>query len=209
MSILLFAVLLASAVMIFSKKEQSLFGSGHKILLWAALIMPMGYLLQHFESRYIWLMGYMGMVLGAAWLMKLKEYVPMRSYRFLVFAFTFSYVVFPLYDLKGLINKGRPRYEEAMQIKQLGIHGSFTSNGDCLWEGVTALISEMPYYTIEHFDFDKKELLAEMHRYHVNYYFFHYAKPEDCSAVFCDDEGKPFPEVTNGRIGGLRIYRVN
>ena len=148
------------------------------------------------------------MVLGSVWLMQLKVHFSKLVYSFIVLLFAFSYVSYTLYDMKNLLNKGKDVYMEAQQINQLGIHGTFTSNGNPNREGVTALLTHMPYYTIEYFDFNKSTLLAEMKKYHVNYYFF-YCKPMDMSSFqLTDEHGNPFPEVTDGKIEGLKIFRV-
>jgi len=208
-SILLFSVLVVTSIYVFTSKEQTLFNVKHKIFLWASFIMPLGYLLMHFESRYIWLLGYTGMVLGAVWLLKLKEYFSIRVYKLIVLIFALSYLVYPVYDMKSLFNKGKDRYMEAEAIKETGIKGSFTSNGDPIWEGVTAYLTGMPYYTIEDTELGAKELLAEMKRYHVNYYIFH-CRPSDAAyVIFKDESGKAFPEINSDKIQGIKIFLVN
>jgi len=67
----------------------------------------------------------------------------------------------------------------------------------------------MQYYTIEHFEFSQQELLAEMRRYHVRYYFFYCNQPDMPSVQMNDEQGKPFPEVTHGSVPGLKIFLVN
>lgn len=202
-------ILAATCLAVLSKKLQAVFQTDHKIILLAALIIPVGYLFMHFEPRYIWLMVYCTMILGAAWLMVLKRYLTPRPYYFLIGLFALSYISFPVYDMKNLLNKGRDVYEEAQLINRLHLQGTFTSNESENRCPVTALLTNMPYYSIEHFDFSHQVLLAEMRRYRVNYYFF-YCKPFEAQDVQLNDEhGKPFPEMTHNMIPGLRIFQVN
>jgi len=206
---LLLAVLLASMFVMFFRKQQLIFNTNHLILLWASLIMPAGYVLQHFEARYIWLLTYTGMILGATWIMYLKGYFDNKiAYYFATACFGLSFMIFPFFQMKTLFCKGEDIYVNAQKIKAMGLHGTFTSNDNPNWAPATALLTHMPYYTIEHFEIAPSDLLAEMRRYRINYYFF-YCNPVDQAAIqLKDEQGNPFTDVTNNTIKGLKIYQV-
>ncbi len=209
LSYLLVTILAATGIALYSLRQQVVFQTHHKIVFFAALIIPIGYFLMHFEARYIWLMLYASMLLGATWLMVLKRYLRPVPYYFLVVLFAFSFIAFPLYDMKNLLNKGKDVYMEAQAINSLHLKGAFTSNESENRCPITALLTHMPYYSIEHFYFTHKVLLAEMRRYQVNYYLF-YCKPADAQSVQMRDEhNNPFPELTKGSIPGLKIFQVN
>jgi hypothetical protein len=209
LSFFMVGLLAATGIAMYSKKVQHIFQTDHKILFAASLIIPIGYMLMHFEPRYIWLMVYTSMILGATWLMLLKKHLTPGPYYLLVVLFAVSYIAYPLYDMKILLNKGKDIYTEAQQVNKLHLHGTFTSNESENRCPVTAMLTHMPYYTIEHFNFSHQVLLAEMRRYRVNYYFF-YCKPSDARSVQLRDERNiPFPEVTKGNIPNLLIFQVN
>lgn len=208
-SFLLFTILFATAVVVFSKKDQQLFDYKLRILLWAGFIMPLGYCFMHFESRFVWLLIYVSMVLGAVWLMRLQSLLPVRAYRLLVLVLALSYVVYPVFDSRTLFHKGKDIYDRAQEINKLGLHGSYTANSSSLSEGETAYLTGMQYYTIEHFEFSQQKLLAEMRRYHVRYYFFYGNQPDMPSVQMNDEQGRPFPEMTHGAIPGLKVFLIN
>lgn len=210
MSSLLLAVLLISAYFLFFRKDQQIFGVNHAILVWASLIAPIGYVLLHFEARYIWILGYSGIILGSVWLMYLRKYVTQRGLWYaLVWMYALSFVSYGFYDMKLLFKKGEDIYLQAQEINKLGLKGSYTSNDKPTRAPATALLTGCPYYTIEYPDFPHHELLEEMRRYKVKYYFF-YHQPHDAPNInFVDENGNPFPELTGGNISGLKIFEIN
>lgn len=208
MSPLLLGVLMISAYFIYFRKEQEIFQTNHIILLWAAVIMPIGYILLHFEARYIWLLGYIGIILGAVWLMYLRNKMQPALWYALIWIYAVSYASYGFYDMKLLFRKGEDLYMQAQQINRLGLKGAYTSNDRPTRAPMTALLTGCPYYTIEYPDFPHHELLEEMRRYGVKYYFF-YHEPHDAPSVqFPDESGQPFPELTKGHIPGLKIFEI-
>ena len=206
---LLLAVLLAAMFIMFFRKDQQIFNTNHLILLWASLVIPAGYIFQHFEARYIWLLAYTGMIFGATFIMYLRDRVTTKTpYYLATLFFALSFVIYPFFDMKTLFKKGEDIYLNAEKINALRLHGTFTSNDNPNWAPVTALYTHMPYYTLEHPEIGQADLLAEMRRYKVNYYFF-YCNPVDQDAIqMKDKQGIPFAEVTNNTIKGLKIYRI-
>jgi hypothetical protein len=70
-----------------------------------------------------------------------------------------------------------------------------------------AYFSGNPYYNMP-LPVSQGELLKEMRRYGIKYYF-HFKNAEDESFHFTDESGSPFPEVTSGRLKGLNIFLVS
>lgn len=209
MSPFLLSVLIISAYFIFFRKDQQYFNTRHKVLMWAAVIMPLGYVLLHFEARYIWLLGYIGIILGSVWLMALQKYItPPKLWYVLIWIFALSYTSYAFYDMKLLFRKGEDLYMQAQQINKLGLKGSYTSNDKPTRAPMTALLVNCPYYTIEYPDFSRAELLEEMRRYGVRYYFLYHAPHDGPSIKFDDEAGRPFPELTGGNIPGLKIFEI-
>lgn len=209
-SILMFGILAATAVFIFFKKDQRLFDDDHRVLLWAALIMPLGYFMLHFEARYIWLLAYVSIIFAATWLTAFRDYIHNRwAFRLALLIVVFSYIAYPIYDLKNIFRNGEVEYQLAEQIKALHLNGSFTSNSDPNIESIIAYRTGMPYYIIENTPPSEMELLQEIRKYGIKYYFY-YLKPYDAASVqMKDEQGQPFPEITQGRIAGLKIFAVN
>lgn len=209
-SALLFICLLATAVFIFCKKGQSLFDTRYKILLWACLIMPLGYARIVFEARYLWLLGYISLAFWAVWLVELKKVFPgQRTFYFCLWVVAVSYIVYPLYDIKNMAHSGREEYATAEKLRSLGLKGSFTSNYDPDKSTIMAYLTGMQYYVVENEPPTTRDLLAEMQRYKVRYYFYYYKPSQEAVSGLKDANGQSFPEISQNTVPGLKIFLVN
>jgi hypothetical protein len=152
-----------------------------QILLFAIAIMPLAYLSMHIETRYIWLSGILLFVLSSIFLMQMqKPNCPigsmMKNYKkanfFSSILLLGSFVVFPLLQINVLKNKNKNLFAIAKQLNENHIQGTFTSNvsdAGNMW--VIAYLTHSQFYTIEKTDYSEDELVEELNRYKVKYYF--------------------------------------
>jgi hypothetical protein len=183
-----------------------------QVRLLAALfiLFPIPFLLLRAEARYLWYMLPLGMILLAMAFQhfhkQLKGFWPNAALLFLV---SFSFLAFPLYNMSTIINAGKQEEQLAATLIQRGIKGSFTSNASLGTETQSmqrlAYFSGNSYYNMPDINCSTQELLSEMQRYGIHYYFY-YAHGADTKAVFTDANGKPYPEL--GCVGNLHIFRV-
>lgn len=176
------------------------------------LLFPLGYLLINFESRYLWYLLPLAMILGALLLEKLiLKWQPGKKTAWALWiCFSLSFLVQPVWGLKTMYRTGELEYQQATQLKAAGVQGSFTSNipsgpqsQDLLR---LAYFSGNPYYTLP-FSVSRQELLQEMRRYGVRYYFhFHAAGWDDFQLL--DEKGQPFEEVAPGLVTGIKIFLI-
>lgn len=174
-SFLALSVLLIAFYYFFFRKGQlSVEQDFHmQLLLLTALTLPAGYLLMHIETRYIWLETFFIMIAGAILLQRNLQSLQPVVYRISVFILAFSFIVFPMLDMKALRFKNKDLFEFAGTMKAHSIKGSFTSNGSDagrMW--VVAYLTKNPFYTIERSDYTIAELISEMKRYNVKYYLY-------------------------------------
>jgi hypothetical protein len=205
----LLIVLIATAFMMLIKRQQR-FTDNHKILLLAAAIMPLGYLLLHFEARYIWLLLFIGMILGARWLEMLRPELPgRRAFILASLLFAASFVAWPAYDMKKLFHGGADVRQEALALQQLGIKGSFTSNDNPSRSGLLAYWMSENFYTPVSDTLRPEAILADIRRYRIKYYFSYNKHPAATESVLRNELGGVFPEITDGRIKGMRVFIIN
>lgn len=205
----LIIVLLAAAAAVIRRKDNR-FSTGHQLLLLGAGIMPLGYLLLHVEARYIWLLLFAGMILGAVWLEAMRHWLQRRTlHRAAVWIFAASFVAYPVYDMKKLFRAGEHERIEAALLQDMNIKGSFTTNDNPSRSGLLAYWMEGNFYTPVSERLDASAVLADMRRYRIRYYFA-YSRPEFdiTEPVLRDEGGRPFPEISGGRIPGLRVYLI-
>ena len=191
------------------KKISSLFVGDMRIVILSFLLFPVGYLLVNFESRYIWYMLPPGMVIGVFFFQ--NNLLRFRvSKKMFAIVFSISFLVVPIWLLATMYHKGGQEHDMAERLAAAHIQGSFTSNThpgaevQCIER--LAYFSRNQFYTITRADAPQRDLLKEMRRYHVKYYF---ALQSSAPANFVDEQGKPFREVTQGVVPGLRVYLVN
>jgi hypothetical protein len=205
----LLITLLGTAVAMFSKRGRILFSENQRILLLAAAIMPVGYLLLHFEARYIWLLLFIGMIFGAFWLERFRPYIlSRRLFAVTVLVFAASFMVWPLHGMKVLFRSGEDMRAQALALRSIGINGSFTTNDNPSRSGLLAYWMDGNYYTPVRENLTHEEVLSEMRRYHIKYYLFYNSKMDATLSQLPDEAGQPFPEVSGGKIPGVRVFLV-
>ncbi|WP_276133543.1 hypothetical protein [Polluticoccus soli] len=197
---------------LFASRLRMVFDRKLRVLTLSFLLFPLGFVLINFEARYIWYMLPLSMVLGALAIQRFRE--NMGGYAKIVAAvFALSYLVWPIWDMKGMANEGRTEHQTAKKLKALNVNGSFTANvvygPQMPAVARLAYFSGCRYYNMPHSDVPKQQLLQEMRRYRVKYYFHYQPNIDGNDFQFRDEAGVPFPEVSQGRLSGLKVFLVN
>lgn len=140
-----------------------------QLLGFTCLILPMGYLTMHIETRYLWLSAILLLIAG---FFLIEQHIASRKIRLLgVLILCISFTYFPILQFESLRFKNKDLFEKANWMKSLGMKGSFTSNktdSGAMW--VIAYLTGNSFYTIEKSNYGLDELKKEMTRYHVDYY---------------------------------------
>lgn len=213
-----FAFIWLMAVGMLLSRKLRCFFSHNKVMLpvLSFLLFPVAFLLINFEPRYVWYMLPLSMLIGAMVLQKgLKLLNGQRVYgTFIVIAFALSYLVTPVWEMQKMVHDGRDDYQAAQQLQQLGIKGSFTSNAvfgnDALVRSQRiAYFAGSQYYNMPYANVPSNELLQEMRRYGIKYYYYFYPDAVSVQAFqLKNEQGVPFKEVSGGRLPGIRIFQV-
>lgn len=202
-------VYVAAAAAVFSQRFRVEVPGRLRLLAVSMLLFPLGFWLINFESRYIWYLLPCGMTAGA-WLLQKITASALR--RWLIVAFVLSFAVWPLWELKSLVYLGRADHETAQLFRQQGVQGSFSGNAGQGEEyrsmARLAWFSGNQYYYMLPGKGGKQELLAELRRYRIQYYF-HLHRPEEGQDFrFSDEQGRAFPEVAPGVFPGMQVFRL-
>lgn len=175
-SFLALTVLLISCYYFFFRKKETKADRNDismQQLLLTVLILPFGYLMMHIETRYIWLNGFLLMIASVVLIEQFKSKLHDIIYKTSIIIAAFSFIVFPIMDIKNLSYKNNDLFNYANEINRYKLNGSFTSNSiDAGRMWVVAYLTHMPFYTIERTNYDENELIAEMKRYNVKYYLY-------------------------------------
>ncbi len=206
------AVWILAVGIIFSKKIRSLFPQKISLLALTLLVFPIGLIFKNAESRYMWYMLPISMVIGALVLQHFFAYINNRVLNCVIaLVFAMSYILCPIMNLKLMFREGENDHNIAMQLKQLNVQGSFTANaayGIQVQRNIrVAYFSGNPYYNIPDLEFPNSELLKELRRYHIKYYFFYYHELDKPSVQFKNESGNVFPLAAD--LPGLKVYSIN
>lgn len=215
-SLFMIPISLVALYAIISPMLRGRFGDNFVIVAISFLLFPLGFLLINFEARYIWYMILPGIVLGALTIQWLKTNgLNSTRYYLLIFLFGLSFILYPLWDMKTLHKAGEQEFKIAQQLKELNIKGSFTANvvfssDNNDLEEVTRLayFSGNPYYNMPYLGVPYPDLLKDMRRHHVKY-FFYYHSGHNGNVVLYDEKGLPFPEVSARRFNSLKIFQIH
>lgn len=139
-------------------------------LLLTILVLPLGYLMMHIETRYIWLNVFLLLILITRFLQK-KLPIHSSMFKGVLMVILISITVFPLTELWSLPYKNKDLFELAEQLNKQQIKGKFVSDAEDegrMW--VVAYLSGTSNYTIENDKFSLEELLPELKRYNIDFY---------------------------------------
>lgn len=140
------------------------------VILWVCILLPIGYLAMHIETRYIWLMLFMIIILGFYLLQQLN--LSSLKKRVLLILFGISIVAFPLFKLVDMEDKNKILFKLAKEFKTHNVKGKIVTDLDdegAFW--VISYLSGLNNYTIEQDAFDREKMIEEMRRYGIKYYY--------------------------------------
>lgn len=205
--------IVAAVIIIFSKRSVEQSYIKLKVLSLSFLLFPLGYVLVNFQGRYLWYMLPLCIVIIGCALQSSNRFNQLTVFmqRVAVVVFAFSIIAWPLWGLKDLLNKGKAEYLTAQALRKQGIQGSFATN--IPYGPKTQDIVRLSYFSGNSYynmpvPASKDDLLRDISRYRVKYYFHFYDGKWD-EFAFSDEMGKTYPEVTGGEILGLKVFIIN
>lgn len=152
--------------LVIKAKHRHLFNRERSVLL-ALLVLPLGYLAMHIETRYLWLSLFLLPILFNQFYTTIQgklKYVVLSIW-------VISLLVFPILQMEVLREKNKDLFYAATELQNLGFQGvkftSTTPDEGRMW--VLAYLTKSYCYTIEAETFQVKELEQEMGRYSVPY----------------------------------------
>jgi hypothetical protein len=212
LSPLFFVAFGAMLFLVLSKKFRAYFPEQLHIVAVSFLLFSLAYLLINFESRYLWYMVPLSLVVLSLLLQKLLEHfndskwIGPKAYAFMALSFLY----FPVVQLKKMYKVGADDNAIAARMKQEGIKGSFTAvtTAGTQVQGVEriAYFSGNSFYAIPNPDITHEQLLAEMKRYGVKYYIHFYNKAEGDSYHFTGPDGRDVPEAMRDEAYGIKVF---
>lgn len=178
-SFVLPAIFVYWVIRIIKSKAKEKF-AGVVLLLISSFILVAGYLLIHIETRYIWLTGFIGLILGAKILE--EKVFPYMANKTAVAAITVlfiaSFLISPADKLQDLKYSGKDIYEAADFISAKNINGNFTANyttnAQNSWCTKLAFLSQNRFYLLAKNNYSQTELINAVRENNIRFYLFFY-----------------------------------
>ncbi len=153
-----------------NKKWRAYFTGDSKIVVYSFLLFPLGYVLINFESRYLWYMLPLALVLGG----NVLRQIEVKYKKLWVVSLAVSLAVFPVWGLVSMYDAGKQEFQLSKLLRENGVKGTFTSNalsGKSTQRMVRlAYFSGNPYFTMPIGQPYGENMWSEIDRYKVNYH---------------------------------------
>ncbi len=168
-------------------------------LLLAGILLPLGYINMHVETRFLLLqIPAIACIAGIS-----LGYFTVKWQKIIAIIFAIGFMAMPILQLKAIAFKGKDNFEIAQQLKALGISKNKISSNHSkpgeLWS--TCYQSNNYFYTIENFSYTNQQLLQELKRYKIEY-FINVSSPKKLDYL-----GTGFTEVFDN--GTYQIIKCN
>lgn len=197
------------------RKELSGYPTDIKVAALSFLLFPLGYLLVNFESRYIWYMLPISLVL-ADFIIKRAQHVIIARLSLTVtyWLVTLSLIIYPVQQLIKMNHVGYEDHQATEQLVGGNVYGTFVSNAQNSREvqrmARIAYFSGNACYTVPYPEkLTHEQLLNEIRRHNIPYYYHICRTPGDKDYSFTDEHGRALPEVEPGRVSGLRVFQTD
>ncbi len=183
-----------------------------RILAAQCFTFPALYFLINFESRYLWYLVPVLMVLGALALKKVWPFLKPRWLKALLAAvFAGSFMVKPVQELRMLSVLCHAEVRTANGLRLAGIREPFASlqSPNDVYMARIAYLSGNAWYCASREFFSWEEVRAEMRRYGIRHLYLRSSGAEPEVAQPLNEAGAPLAEISRGRIPGLRVFLLS
>ena len=199
-SLLSIAIIIVSLYFIFKQKTKTIFRKRLIYIMFTIFLYSSGYLLIHFQDRYIWSVIVLMMFCGFYLLDNLyqNKILGLKLRNVLIIIIMFSFITAPVLELITYPKEDVNSYSLSKLLeKDYHVHGKIAS--DDLWEQTNRISFYLnsQYYGLPKNINNSQELENELEMNNINYYFVWGSY---------DIQFLTYKEITNGEIQDLRIY---
>ncbi len=207
-------IIVAYILLYCARSKEEMYSKGGLLYpLFTIILFSGGYILFHFEERYVWLSNVLLLLMGGYLLTVLFQGDFFKSAlrrNILIVFFVISFIFVPV---KYVIQAGRGGIDTEMylvstDLKKYGISGNIASNRERFshdaWHKTFRLAYWLKsrYYGQAKEGIDDEELESELEKFNIDYYF-----------LWGEGSSTPqfltrYQEITKNEIPGLRIYSL-
>ena len=164
-----------------------------------------GYILINLETRYIYLIYILVLLLSGMFFTKLMtklKFVSSRKYLFQII-FLISLLLFPLYALQRPFKRYNKLFSMSDTLKNtFNIQGNVASDTSWTETNYLSYVLDLRYYNEAKDNWTEEELIENLKQYEIDYYF-------QWNMETPDIENGNVREITNDKLKNLRIYQID
>ncbi len=177
-----------------------------RVLMISFLLFPAGYLLVNFESRYIWYMLPLSMVIAALFL----QNRPLKQMTIAAILFALSIISYPLWGMYKMYDEGKIECTViAQHLKMTGIKGTIVSNARPGLQTQRMLrivyFSGNTNYACSIQNCDEQRVLSDAICNNISYYFIF--EPAVNKNKFLDQKGQPLSRLSIEQFADIIVLK--
>ncbi|MES2430888.1 MAG: hypothetical protein V4556_08110 [Bacteroidota bacterium] len=209
-------LVIIAAIIFFSISKKTIFNIPRnvRLLIITAILMPLGYLLFHLETRFIWIESILCLIAGAYLIsIAFNNFLFTKAQKaFLLLIFFGSFLIGPLQSLKNGINSGKENYELAEAFKKNNITGKVMSNYLNQDQYRTLLMSNViaknQFYNYSRPDFSNEDILASIKEFDIDYFIFSFNNEFEKDLFITSNLYKSAAASIKGIYPGIMVLKL-
>jgi len=196
-------ILVITIVLLIRKRKEFIFNN-LTILLLILLILFLGYAMIAVDPRYLWLSDILILILGAKLISIYydKTQISKTIKIIIVLLFAVSFLFMPVKSIMNSIDGSNYLPGLSDKLKPLEINGRIASSGEWEVSMYLSFINGWQYFGSSG-DFSEKYVENELIGKKIAYYFVWDPLSKELEFL------KKYPEITNGDIDNLKIYKLH
>jgi hypothetical protein len=179
-----FVIIVAISTFLIAGKFKTFSNQNNIVLLFSFIIIwPLGFLLFHVESRYLWIIDLSVLILAGVLLSFLIDNYSFNKKYLYLFSLIIiaSFYLYPLNELRNQYGSGKNHFEIANALKQNNIKGNLLfsnqSSEDLSESVIINYLAKCSHYGPFTTDYTIQEILDAIKEYHINYFILYYNTP--------------------------------
>ncbi|UEG48759.1 hypothetical protein LK994_08925 [Ferruginibacter lapsinanis] len=147
-----------------------------------SILMPAGYFLFHLETRFIWILSILSLIMGSYLITAAFGRFRFSSLQkiFVTAVFVASFIIYPLLSLKNNVYNGKEAYAIANSLKKGNVKGKIMSNHlnpeQYTLLLMASVIAKNQFYNYSRGSFSTADIEAAIKEFGIDYYLFSYTR---------------------------------
>lgn len=201
------AILFGLAIYWFYQRNALIF-----LFFLTSVLLPLGYLMVHIETRFLWAVGLLLLIGGALLLQSLLGRLYIRGTRAIICWAVFfgSFLMAPVNQLKDAVGGNAALFELAAFAKEKNLRGKYLASDNAVYDFVPklAFLTRSSTWLLTKPDLPWEDHLAAMRKHHINYYFYRYNNARELQAFMQGALYKAAYKVHDAGLYNLLILEI-